>query len=259
MSSEQIVRKVQEQFGRSAESYVTSTVHAHGSGLAELVALTQPQAQWHVLDVATGGGHCAFAFAPHVAQVIASDITTAMLEVARQEGARRDLHNIVYQYAPASELPFPPSSFDLVTCRVAAHHFPDNFAFLQSAERVLKSGGLIAIEDNTVPDGKAGDYINAYETLRDPSHVRCLSVNEWEEQLFAAGFALEHKATSLMKIPDFFDWAERMHVSADDQVRLQLLLLKAPPEVTAVFQPIVQGQKIAFHLERTLLVGRKIG
>jgi len=70
---------VQQQFGANAANYLTSAVHAKGASLARLVELVAPQKSWVALDVATGAGHTAAAFAPHVARVVASDLTPEML------------------------------------------------------------------------------------------------------------------------------------------------------------------------------------
>ena len=64
---------------------MTSTVHAQGESLARLVELTNPQPTWIVLDVSTGAGHTALAFAPHVAHVVATDLTPQMIEAARMQ------------------------------------------------------------------------------------------------------------------------------------------------------------------------------
>src|SRR5438128_671815 len=92
---------VRRQYGAHAAAYVTSPIHAQGASLARLVELTQPQPEWIVLDVSTGGGHTALAFAPHVRKVIAADLTPEMLAAAetflRQQGAV----NIDYQIADA--------------------------------------------------------------------------------------------------------------------------------------------------------------
>ena len=74
---------VQEQFGRNAAGYLTSKPHAQGKSLDRLVELTQPRPDWHVLDVATGAGHTAYAFAPHVKRVWATDITARSVHFAR--------------------------------------------------------------------------------------------------------------------------------------------------------------------------------
>ena len=97
---------VQEQFGKTAASYLTSTPHALGKSLERLVALTSPQKNWNALDVATGGGHVAYAFAPHVRRTWATDITQEMLELVKAEAQKRGLTNIRTAYAKAEALPF---------------------------------------------------------------------------------------------------------------------------------------------------------
>src|SRR6266849_4178603 len=74
---------VQEQFGATAAHYLTSKPHAKGKSLERLVELVQPQPAWRALDVATGAGHTAYAFAPHVARVWATDITEEMLALLK--------------------------------------------------------------------------------------------------------------------------------------------------------------------------------
>ena len=74
---------VQEQFGKTAAHYLTSTPHAKGKSLERLVDLTSPQKTWRVLDVATGGGHVAYLFAGRVERVWATDITQEMLDIVK--------------------------------------------------------------------------------------------------------------------------------------------------------------------------------
>ena len=140
---------VQQKFGAAAADYATSTVHAKGESLARLVELVGPQRHWRVLDVATGAGHTALALAPHVARVVASDITDEMLAEAAMLAAQRGLANVETVHADAAALPFADQSFDLVTCRLAAHHFPDPAAFIAESWRVLKPGGIFALVDNS--------------------------------------------------------------------------------------------------------------
>ena len=106
----------QQRFGRAAADYATSEVHAKGASLKRLVELTEPKSHWRVLDVATGAGHTALAFAPHVAKVTATDITEEMLREARKLAASRGLTNVRTLHAKAEDLPFPDASFDLVGC-----------------------------------------------------------------------------------------------------------------------------------------------
>src|SRR5216684_4048883 len=184
---------VQEQFGATAAHYLTSKPHAKGKSLERLVELVQPQPAWRALDVATGAGHTAYAFAPHVARVWATDITEEMLALVRDEIAKRKLANVRVAYAKAEALPFEDQTFDLVTCRIAPHHFDSIAAFLDETRRVLKRGGAFALVDNVVPEGSVGDYVNAFERFRDPSHIRAWSMQEWRDALQRHGFAITHE------------------------------------------------------------------
>ena len=67
------------EFGSNAESYAKSTVHAEGTSLQRTVAIVQPAHHRNVLEITTGARHNAFAFAPFVRKVIATDITPEML------------------------------------------------------------------------------------------------------------------------------------------------------------------------------------
>src|SRR5262249_14324580 len=149
---------VQEQFGKTAASYLTSTPHTLGKSLELLGALTSPKKDWHGLDVATGGGHVAYAVAPHVGRVWEPDIAQEMLDLVKAEAQKRGLSNIRTAYAKAEGLPFEDHSFDLVTCRIAPHHFDSIPEFLGEVHRVLKPNGLFALVDNVVPEGSVGDY-----------------------------------------------------------------------------------------------------
>jgi SAM-dependent methyltransferase len=261
----QINTQVQAQFGPNAAAYGRSAVHAQGPGLVRLVELTQPQPHWRVLDVATGAGHTAFAFAPYVTEVTAVDLTYPMLTTATELAQQRDLVNIRFVQTLAEQLPFTNASFDLVVCRVAAHHFGEIGRFMSESARVLKPGGQLALLDNIVPgsrrrgkkaelERRAGAYVNAFEKLRDPSHVRCLSLDEWVDAFITAGFTVGHHETSLMPL-DFADWTARMQVSAVNRQRLRALLLQAPEPVLTFLTPAVSGDKIEFHLHKAIIIG----
>ena len=251
--SDKILETVKQQFGRAAADYVTSEVHSKGWTLARMVELVQPQADWQMLDIATGGGHTARVFAPHVAHVTVTDLTPEMLASAETHLTANNITNTTYQIANALDLPFDDDSFDLVTCRIAPHHFPDVYPFLLECKRVLKPAGTLAIVDNIVPDGDAGDYINAFEKLRDPSHVRCLSAETWQQELYGTGFTLQHLEEGRMKI-EFDSWATRMNVGDLDRVRLKVLLKQAPPDARAILTPEFAGDRIHFYLQRIILV-----
>src|SRR5688572_21437165 len=224
----------QEQFGKTAASYLTSTPHAKGKSLERLIDLTQPKKDWRMLDVATGGGHVAYLFAPHVARVWATDITDEMLDLVRSEAGKRSLTNVRTAYAKAEALPFDDASFELVTCRIAPHHFDSIPAFLREVHRVLTADGVFALVDNVVPPGSVGDYINAFERFRDPSHLRAWTMQEWRDALAEAGLSIKHEE-EIYKTMDFSSWAQRH----DDTMRalLSSMLDQVTDDVAATLQP----------------------
>ena len=245
---------VQQEFGANARAYITSRPHAKGASLQRLVELAQPRADWHALDIATATGHTAFAFAPHVAHVHATDITPQMLDVARAQAAQRGIANVTVEYADADDLPYADGRFHLVTCRIAPHHFPDVGGFLQESARVLRPGGLLAVVDNLVPEGVAGEYINAFEKLRDPSHGRALNIQEWLDGYAAAGLTVTHRET-LAKEMVFEDWAARHDPVM--QAYLRALLFHGPAEAQDFLRPAQQDEQTLFHLLEGLFIGEK--
>jgi ubiquinone/menaquinone biosynthesis C-methylase UbiE len=248
---------VQKQFGAHADAYATSRVHAQGASLKRLVELIQPQADWHVLDVATAAGHTAYAFAPHVAHVTATDITPEMIPVAQKLATERGLTNVTLETADAEALPYADATFDLVTCRTAPHHFPHIDQFVREGVRVLRPGGILAVVDNVVPDDKAaGDYINAFEKLRDPSHGRALSVDEWLAEFRAAGLTeLHHEVAP--KSMEFTPWAERMGATPETIEELRRQLVEAPEGAAAYFEIYNTEQDLFFKLDEAIILGRK--
>ena len=248
---------VQKQFGAHAAAYATSRVHAQGASLKRLIELIQPQATWRVLDVATAAGHTAYAFAPHVAHVTATDITPQMMPVAAKLAQERGITNVTLETADAEDLPYADNTFDLVTCRIAPHHFPHIDQFVREATRVLRAGGILAVVDNVVPnDDSASEYINAFEKLRDPSHGRALSVDEWLAHFRAAGLIVLHHEVA-PKNMDFTPWAERMGASPTTIGELRRQLLEAPAAAAAFFQIYYTAQDLFFNMDEAIILGRK--
>ena len=259
---------IQQQFGAHAAAYATSSVHAKGASLGRLVELVQPQRHWRVLDIATGAGHTAAAFAPHVEGVIASDITREMLDEARKLAAGKGLANMEVAVADAEALPFEDARFDLVACRIAAHHFGDIPLFVGEVRRVLKRSGTFALVDNIAPDARSTPGFsdadlreaalthNTFEKLRDPSHGRCLGLAEWTEVIADAVLDLVH-SERLPKDMEFAPWAERMSDGPATVERLRTMLTEGSPALKAFLRPRLEAGKLWFTLDEAILIARK--
>ena len=221
----------QEQFAKHAQGYVTSKTHAEGVDLDRLVEIAQPKSDWIVLDVATGGGHTALKFAPHVQHVIASDLTPKMLEAAEKHLTEKGANNVEFKIADAENLPFEDAIFDLVTCRIAPHHFPDCAKFVRESARVLKSGGMLLVQDQVLPvDSDAAKVVDSFEKLRDPSHNYAFSQEGWESMFRTAALSIEHTEQHI-KRHEFITWAERMGNTPETIAQLVEMMNRASDAV----------------------------
>jgi ubiquinone/menaquinone biosynthesis C-methylase UbiE len=248
----------QQRFGSLAQNYVSSAAHSSGYTLERLVALTEAAPGKCALDIATGGGHVALGLARQGAQVIASDLTASMLRAARAFMTEQGAAAATFVRIDAQQLPFADNSLDIVTCRLAAHHFPDAAAFVRECARVVKPGGIVGLVDQIGPaDPKAARYLNAWEHLRDPSHGWQYSQGEWES--FFVGEGLRLKASEEVKLRfDFAWWTQMQHNDADTVLRLRVMLRQAPEPVAAWAEPdMPEGGAITFSHHHLILVGVK--
>ena len=260
---------VQERFGANAANYVGSTVHAKGASLEGLVNAVQPDSSWTGVDIATGAGHTAIAFAPHVSHMLATDLTEEMLEQVRKLVKDKGLGNVDTAHADAEALPFQDNTFDLVTCRIAPHHFPDIAKFVSEAHRVLKPGGSFALVDNVSPDAsttpgfgdtelqEAAQSYNTFEKIRDPSHGRAWTPAEWLDCMQKAGFGVTHQEL-LDKAMSFKAWCKNQSVPEDKVPGLAEMLRNASPAFAAYIRPVEKDDgDIGFTIIEFLAVARK--
>ncbi len=259
---------VQSQFGANAAAYAGSDVHARGWSLERLVALLAPQRHERALDVATGAGHTAAALAPLVDSVVASDITQEMLAEAAKLARKRNFANMAIAVADAEQLPFAVASFDIVACRLAAHHFAHPQRFVAEAARVLKPGGRLGLVDNISPDAEAlagvaeaqiaetAERYNAFEKLRDPSHGRALALEEWRALIGGAGLVVT-AAERATKDMDFGDYVGRMRCDAATRGRLEDELANGPEPLKAFLAPRSVRGVLVFQLHEAVIVAEK--
>jgi ubiquinone/menaquinone biosynthesis C-methylase UbiE len=151
-----------------AAGYVESDSHREGADLDQLV-------EWAAgartaLDVATGGGH------------VARRLREAGLDVVTSDPSPGMGPDVI---CCAEDLPFADASFDVVACRVAAHHFDDVAAAVAEMGRVAADRVLLVDTMNM------GEAVEEAEQLRDPSHVRNYDEGEWRSFFAEAGLPAE--------------------------------------------------------------------
>jgi SAM-dependent methyltransferase len=191
-----------------AEAYRTSVTHASDPDLDTVVEMCNPVEGRKILDVATGGGHVARRLREQGAEVVTCDPAPGM-----------EPDVVCF----AEELPFPDGSFDVVVTRIAPHHFADIGAAVGELARV--SSRVVVVEDTLY----SSPEVEAAEKLRDPTHVRNLSEDEWRELLESAGLELE-RVEQYRKTHDLDDWLARTGCDGDDAKRARELLAAVTSE-----------------------------
>jgi ubiquinone/menaquinone biosynthesis C-methylase UbiE len=191
---------VKSVWDERAEAYRDSDAHRQGEDLELLVEWAAGAQQ--ALDVATGGGH------------VARRLREAGLDVVTCDPAPGMRPDVICR---AEHLPFADGSFDVVACRVAAHHFEDPDEAVREMARVTRDRVLIS---DTVFMGERAEEA---ERLRDPSHVRNYSEEEWLARLDKAGLVVEE--TRKLSHPILFEpWLERTGCSGEEAERVRELL-----------------------------------
>ena len=253
----QHISKVQAQFGPVATDYVNCPVQSGDFTIARMIELVEPSEDWHVLDVATGGGHSAVAISRHVQDVIATDVTLEMLSQAELHAHENGANNISFEYADAANLPYQDDRFDLVTCRLAAHHFEDVPKFLRECYRLLRKSGVLAIVDSHLPSNSGGEYINHIQRIHDPSHVKCLSREDWLTMIADAGFLIRSVEEGKTEL-NFNKWVSRSRVSQKIKGELERKMISAPQEASEILKLVVDEEgEIKFHFQRIIIVAIK--
>lgn len=218
-----------ETFDEHASAYVESEVHQGGSDLDRLATWCSDADR--ALDVATGAGHTAGAVQDQgVAEVVATDAAPGMVQTAE-----REFPGIRGVIADAERLPFRSNAFDVVTCRIAAHHFPTPETFITEVGRVTKPGGVFAFEDNIAPeDDDLDEFLNEIERLRDPSHVRSHRESEWRSWITDAGFDIED-ALVIQKTIDYRDWVAQLDTPDSNRAELDAAFANLPAGARELF------------------------
>jgi ubiquinone/menaquinone biosynthesis C-methylase UbiE len=243
---------VQNQFNQAAANYSTSPIHAAGADLAEMVKVAHLTGHEQLLDAGCGPGHTALTFAPHVAQAVAFDLSSTMLAQGRNLADERGFTNVEFRQGDVERLPFPDASFDIVTTRYSAHHWPNPLTALHEFRRVLRPTGQLLIADIVSwSDYTLDTHFQAIELLRDPSHVRDYTLEQWLTLLNQAGFHGDVPHTWEVNI-DFASWVQRINTPAPQAAMIRTILAQAPHEVQSVLK--VQSDS-SFTMQAALLRG----
>jgi ubiquinone/menaquinone biosynthesis C-methylase UbiE len=196
--AEEHSRLILDQFTRQAVPFSEMPAHSNDEANRILIDMAGTGPEDKVLDVACGPGLVACTLAEVAHHVTGLDLTPAMIEQAQVRQRAKGLTNLTWIVGDAVPLSFPDASFSVVVTRYSFHHFLDPKTVLAEMVRVCRPGGRIAIIDVFTSSPEQAEAYNRVEKLRDPSHVRALSLTELTGLCHDAG--LRDLKTSFYKL-----------------------------------------------------------
>ena len=238
MNLDPVQESAAHQFGRQSHRYgkghILSDVSDLANALNQISPLEQPL---KVLDVATGAGHTGLYLAGLGHEVTCADIAQPMLDRVTEAAQEQNLRVRTHLHA-AEDFPHEDESFDLVTCRVAAHHFSDPEKFTSESSRVLKPNGHMLVIDGSVENDQpvAAEWTHQVEKLRDPCHNRFMSPSTWQSMCSKAGLKIIHCQLDPFKMPDLNWYFETADTSPENRESVLRLVDCAPEEAREQFR-----------------------
>lgn len=213
-----------------------------------------------VLDIATGPGYIAEAFAGAAREVIGVDLTEAMLAIGKQRTKDRGITNVSFRAADAQNLPFENGEFDVAVCRLALHHLLQPLQVLREMARVCRAGGRVLVEDiyaSEHPERAA--YQDRWEILRDPSHVRTLSLSELLQLFRDVGLETDSVTTADDLTPEVERWIATTKTPPDRATEIRRLLEEDRLHDLSGTRPFQDATgRLYFHARTAVLAGRKV-
>jgi SAM-dependent methyltransferase len=160
---------------------------------------------------------------------------------------------------PAEEMPFNDGSFDLVTVRVAPHHFSSPAKFVRETARVLKPGAHFLLIDGSVPDddSKSEEWLHRVEKWRDPSHGRFLARKTWEDLAREAGLKVVRSELHPRKQPDLNWYFETAATPKENREKVLEFVNNASEHVKAALRLESKEGKIVWWWPMLTLLARR--
>lgn len=210
----------------------------------------------HALEVAAGTCICGRALAPFVKDITCLDLTEEMLAQGKKLANESKINNISFQLGNAEKLPYEAESFDLVITRLSLHHFDNPEKPFQEMQRVLKKGGRLVVWDMEATEESLREMDDKIEKMRDPSHTRILSREEFEK-LFQKNFVLQCEETTLVPV-NLKSWMNLTDTPKDTQREItDLMKADLSGGNKTGFSPYIKDNEIMFDHRWLLLIGQK--
>lgn len=245
------------RWAKAAQAYATGE-HRTGRELQLVVEFAAPTGTERALDIGAGAGHTALALAPHVRSVVVSDPVDGMLAAARRVFMQAGATNAEFRNSVAERLAFDDASFEIVTTRLAAHHFDDVPGAMREIARVLTRGGVFIFVDTTAPiDEEAARWQDAVERLRDATHRKIYTKEQWIAFAEQAGFTVD-RTELVRKAHPFEAWLERGGEDAATIQRVRETFLHAPASAVQALKIETSDGRVRSFTDSKLIFGARL-
>jgi ubiquinone/menaquinone biosynthesis C-methylase UbiE len=249
---------VREEFTRQASEYAQAAVIRDEAHIERLVRVVNPATDARVLEVATGPGYIAMAFARQTREAVGVDLTEAPLQIAEQKRLERGLDNVSFRVADAENLPFADGEFDVVVCRFAVHHFENPRCVLGEMARVCRTGGTVAVEDMIASEHRAhAEFHNRFERLRDTSHARAFPMSELLQMLADCGLEIERFESAGLKNP-VERWLSASYTPPERADEVRAMIERDLIEDLSGTRPMRVDGELFFTHHAAIVVARKL-
>jgi ubiquinone/menaquinone biosynthesis C-methylase UbiE len=143
-----------------------------------------------VLEVGCGTGTTALLLAPSVKQITASDISSRMIEIARDKAVTQEVENVRFEHATLSDEALETGSFDAVMAFNFLHLIEDIPGAVRRINELLKPGGLFISKTVCLAEQSRlwSALLAVMKPLRFAPYVKCLKVAELEDIITRANF-----------------------------------------------------------------------
>jgi ubiquinone/menaquinone biosynthesis C-methylase UbiE len=250
---------VRESFTTQAKAFASNPWVTNEERIRRLVACAQLKGHESVLDIATGPGYIAEAFARAAREVIGVDLTAAMLAIGEERTKQNGVANISFRIGDAQNLPFEGESFDVVVCRLALHHMQEPGRVVSEMARVCRTGGTVLVEDIFASEHRErAEHQDRWEKLRDPSHVHVLPLSEHLRLFREAALETDAVKTFDDLCPEVERWLATTKAPTEQAEEVRRLLEEDRVRDLSGTRPFQdEAGRLHFHARTVILTGRR--
>ena len=250
---------VRDSFTTQAKAFASNPWVTNEERISRLVASARLKGTERVLDIATGPGYIAEAFAKAAREVIGVDLTAAMLAIGEERAKERGISNVSFRIGDVQQLPFENEQFDVVVSRLALHHMQEPGRVVREMARVCRVGGTVLVEDIYSSEHmERAKYQDHWEKLRDPSHVRVLPLSEHLRLFRDAGLETDGVKTFDDLCPEVERWLATTKAPPERADEVRRLLETDRLQDLSGTRPFQDATgRLYFHARTAILTGRR--